>query len=231
MAFNDMTVQDYSTATKTDGGTKIVKKGQELGKEAFLTILAAQLSNQDPSKETDSTQYISQMAQFAGMEQMTNLNETMTKSANNNLVGKGVTLSILDSKGTPYTGVVQTLTSTRSGTSLTVEVNDNGTNKYIDANVDQIVTVINVSDYSIPPLTNMDGNMQFLVASSFLNKNVELSDVDSDGKKLSGTVKGVYKDSGVIKLRVELTTGEIKEVSYSNITKVGEFGDLEDSKV
>ena len=223
MAINDMTVQDYSTATKTDGGTKIVKKGQDLGKDSFLKILSAELGNQDPSKETDSTQYISQMAQFTSMEQMSNLNATMTKSANLNLVGKGVTLSTLDSNGKPYTGVVQTVTSNTTGTSLTVEVNDNGTNKYIDANVDQIVTVVNVSDYSIPPLTNMDGNMQFLVASSFLNKNVELSDKDSDGKNLSGTVKGVYKDSGVVKVRVELSTGEIKEVSYSNITKVGDF--------
>ncbi|HEY5524494.1 MAG TPA: flagellar hook capping FlgD N-terminal domain-containing protein [Clostridium sp.] len=223
MAINDMTVQDYSTATKTDGGTKIVKKGQDLGKDSFLKILSAELGNQDPSKETDSTQYISQMAQFTSMEQMSNLNATMTKSANLNLVGKGVTLSTLDSNGKPYTGVVQTVTSNSTGTSLTVQVNDNGTNKYIDANVDQIVTVVNVSDYSIPPLTNMDGNMQFLVASSFLNKNVELSDVDSAGKNLSGTVKGVYKDSGVVKVRVELSTGEIKEVSYSNITKVGDF--------
>ena len=223
MAINDMTVQDYSTATKTDGGTKIVKKGQDLGKDSFLKILSAELGNQDPSKETDSTQYISQMAQFTSMEQMSNLNATMTKSANLNLVGKGVTLSTLDSNGKPYTGVVQTVTSNSTGTSLTVQVNDNGTNKFIDANVDQIVTVVNVSDYSIPPLTNMDGNMQFLVASSFLNKNVELSDVDSAGKNLSGTVKGVYKDSGAIKMRVELASGEIKEVAYSNITKVGEF--------
>jgi len=223
MAINDMTVQDYSTATKTDSGTKIVKKGQDLGKDSFLKILSAELGNQDPSKETDSTQYISQMAQFTSMEQMSNLNATMTKSANLNLVGKGVTLSTLDSNGKPYTGVVQTVTSNTTGTSLTVEVNDNGTNKSIDANVDQIVTVVNVSDYSIPPLTNMDGNMQFLVASSLLNKNVELSDVDSAGKNLSGTVKGVYKDSGVVKVRVELATGEIKEVAYSNITKVGDF--------
>lgn len=223
MAINDMTVKDYSNATKTDSGTKIVKKGQDLGKDAFLTILAAELSNQDPSKETDSAQYIAQMAQFAGMEQMSNLNTTMTKSVNQNLVGKGVTLSTLDSNGKPYTGVVQTVTSNSSGTSLTVEVNDNGTNKYIDASTDQIVSVVNVSDYSIPPLTNMDGNMQFLVASSFLNKNVELSDKDSAGKNISGTVKGVYKDSGIIKVRVELATGEIKEVSYSNITKVGDF--------
>lgn len=154
MAINDMTVKDYSNATKTDSGTKIVKKGQDLGKDAFLTILAAELSNQDPSKETDSAQYIAQMAQFAGMEQMSNLNTTMTKSVNQNLVGKGVTLSTLDSNGKPYTGVVQTVTSNSSGTSLTVEVNDNGTNKYIDASTDQIVSVVNVSDYSIPPLTN-----------------------------------------------------------------------------
>jgi len=223
MAINDMTVKDYSSVTKTDNGTKVVKKGQEMGKDAFLTILAAELGNQDPSKDTDSTQYISQMAQFSSMEQMSNLNATMTKSANQNLVGKGVTLSTLDANGKPYTGVVQTVTSNSSGTSLKVTVNENGVNRDIDATVDQIVTVVYVPDYSIPPLTNVDGNMQFLVASSFLNKNVELSDKDSAGKNLSGTVKGVYKESGIVKVRVELTSGEIKEVSYSNIIKVGDF--------
>ena len=219
MEINDLTVKDYSDSTKTDKGTKIVKRGEELGKNAFLTILAAELGNQDPSKDTDSTQYVSQLAQFASMEQMSNLNATMTKSANQSLVGKGVTLNQLDANGKPYTGVVQTVT----GTSLIVTVNENGTNKDIPASVEQVVSVVNVSDYSIPPLTNMDGNMQFLVASSFIYKNVELSDKDSSGKNLTGIVKGVYKDSGVIKMRVELASGEFKEVSYSNIIKVGEF--------
>lgn len=46
----------YSGETYTDLGTKIVKSGNDLDKNAFLTILAAQLSNLDPTKDVDSTQ-------------------------------------------------------------------------------------------------------------------------------------------------------------------------------
>ena len=96
--------------------------------------------------------------------------------------------------------------------------------------IDKIVSVVNVPDYSIPPLTSLQGNMQFLVATSFINKNVELTTTNAEGKKedLSGLVKGVYKDSnGNIMLRVELESGEIKEFNYSDVTKVGDFSSTE----
>jgi len=84
------------SATATDRGTKIVKAGSDLNKNSFLKILAAELSNQDPTANVDSTQYISQMAQFTSMEQMANLNSTMSSFANNSLVGKGVTTNVLE---------------------------------------------------------------------------------------------------------------------------------------
>lgn len=214
---------NYSGVSKTDKGTKIVKAGNDLDKNAFLTILAAELANQDPTGDVDSTQYISQMAQFASMEQMTNLNNTMTSYAHQNLIGKGVTVKVTDSTGMPYTGVVKSVSTTTSGTTISVEVNVDGKNEYKDFDVSDIVSVVEVPDYSLPPLNSMNGNMSFLLASSFMNKDVELSEVDENKNPLKGVVKGVFKDNGNIKVRVQLESGEIKEYSYDKIVKVGDF--------
>lgn len=218
----------YTGANKTDRGTKIVKPGEDMDKNAFLNILAAELANQDPTADVDSTAYVSQLAQFASMEQMTNLNNTMTGYANQNLIGKGVTVKVTDEDGMPYTGVVQSVTTTPGGTNIAMDVNVNGENKTMTFDIKDVISVVNVPDYSIPPLTSMQGNMQFLVATSFINKSVELTAKDEDGNNLKGVVKGVYKDSkGDILVRVELESGEIKEYNYTEVSKVGDFTDKE----
>ena len=221
---NELNTIGYSGMNKTDRGTRIVKAGSELDKNAFLSILAAELANQDPTGDnTDSTQYVSQMAQFASMEQMTNLNNTMSNYAHQNLIGKGVTVKVTDDSGMPYTGVVKSVSTSSSGTRISVEINVDGKNQYKDFDVSDIVSVVEVPDYSLPPLNNMNGNMSFLLASSFINKEVELSEVDDDKNPLKGIVKGVFKENGEIKVRVQLESGEIKEYSYDKIVKVGDF--------
>lgn len=226
---SDMSIKNnlsYDGARATERGTKIIKPGDNMDKNAFLNILAAELANQDPTQDIDSTQYVSQMAQFAAMEQMTNLNETMTKYTAQQLVGKGVTVNVMDSNGNPYTGVVKGVNSTSSGTVISVEVNEDGKNSYKDFKIEDIVTVLDVPDYSLPSINNMNGNMSFLVASSFIGKNVELSEQDEQKNNLKGIVKGVFKDDGVVKVRVELESGEIKEYTYDKIIKVGDFEDI-----
>jgi len=48
-----------------------------LGRETFLTMLVAQLENQDPLNPMEGTDFSSQLAQFSQLEQLMNLNETM----------------------------------------------------------------------------------------------------------------------------------------------------------
>lgn len=57
----------------------------QLGKDDFLKILVAQLGNQDPMKPMQDTEFIGQMAQFSSLEQMTNMNSSLTQFVNNQL--------------------------------------------------------------------------------------------------------------------------------------------------
>ena len=66
--------------------------------DEFLQLLTTQLKNQDPLSPVDQTQMLSQLAQFSSLEQMTNLNSTMSNAAqfggltqSAGLIGKYVT--------------------------------------------------------------------------------------------------------------------------------------------
>ena len=81
------------------------KAGGGLDKEAFLQLLVAQMKYQDPLEPTSNTEYISQLATFSSLEEMQNLNGTMTTQHATNLVGKTVIMNVTSSTGA--TNVIQ----------------------------------------------------------------------------------------------------------------------------
>lgn len=50
-----------------------------LGKDAFLQLLVTQMQYQDPLDPQDNSEYLSQLAQFSALEQMTNVSEAVNK--------------------------------------------------------------------------------------------------------------------------------------------------------
>jgi len=64
-----------------------VRPGGELGKDAFLKILLAQIKNQDPLNPTDSSAMVAQLAQFSTLEQLQNLNTGMEQLLQNQMLG------------------------------------------------------------------------------------------------------------------------------------------------
>jgi flagellar basal-body rod modification protein FlgD len=58
-----------STTQSSNSSTTSASTTQPLGQDAFLKLLMAQLSNQDPLQPTDSTQFVTQLSQFSMVEQ------------------------------------------------------------------------------------------------------------------------------------------------------------------
>lgn len=76
--------------------------------ENFLELMVAQLKNQDFTNPVDDTQYIAQLAQFATMQSMQELNYYSQSNYVISMVGKEVTASKLSVGGNleTVTGVV-----------------------------------------------------------------------------------------------------------------------------
>ena len=208
--------EQASLARATSRGTTIVKKGQEMDQNSFLKILSAELTNQDPTKAQDGTAYVAQMAQFAGLEQMTNLNNSVAFSNASSLVGKMVAFDSYDEKGVQYGGTVKAAYKEAGTTKLSVQLTD-GSIK--DFPADSLSDVLDVPDNR---LDYINGNMGFSAAIGLMGKQVETSAL-ADGKVYSGTVKSVFKGTNGINLNIAYQeNGEevTKEINYGDIVKV-----------
>ena len=77
------TVQEI-TQTTTSTTLSASERTDIMGKEDFLTLLVAQLQNQDPLNPDDPTEFTAQLAQFSSLEQLFNLNDSMDNLVTSN---------------------------------------------------------------------------------------------------------------------------------------------------
>ena len=64
-------------ASGNSGGGLVSGAQGDLGREEFLTLLVAQLQNQDPLKPQDNAQFVAELAQFSNLEQTMGINERL----------------------------------------------------------------------------------------------------------------------------------------------------------
>lgn len=88
------------------------KKSSDLGLEDFFSLMIAELKNQDFTNPMDSSQYVTQLAQFATMQQMQSLAYYSKTNYVMGLVGKDVTVANLSLGGkvNSQSGVVEKIT-------------------------------------------------------------------------------------------------------------------------
>lgn len=73
-----------ATASTQTTTTEAENRDDVMGKEDFLTLLVAQLQNQDPLNPDDPTEFTAQLAQFSSLEQLFNLNDSMDNLVQSN---------------------------------------------------------------------------------------------------------------------------------------------------
>jgi flagellar basal-body rod modification protein FlgD len=114
-----------TTAQAADALASATAGNQALGKDAFLKLLIAQVSHQDPLKPMDDTAFVAQLAQFSSLEQSMGINSRldalsaqergMANTQVASLVGKSVTVK----------GSITTLDSAGIGSPLSFTLADN----------------------------------------------------------------------------------------------------------
>ena len=107
-----------SGSSVTQGASGALPASPSLDRDAFLKLLVAQLSHQDPLSPMEGTEFVNQLSQFASLEQAISqtshldvLSTQMRGLSNNEavgLVGKAVTVR---GHGISYDGVSATASS------------------------------------------------------------------------------------------------------------------------
>lgn len=216
--------------TTTSRGTKIVEYGDTgMGKDAFLKLLVAQMTNLDPTQDQDSTAYVTQMAQFASIEQTNNLNETMSGFSVRNLLGKHVICNQYDAAGNILEGTVIGV-EVKNGKNYLSILDNNGK---IQDNIDssKVSGVVESTKDNTGAISSL--NTQFIAASALKGQRVVVVDEDENGKAIviKGKVEGSYIDGGDVKLKINKfdddlkETGKIEIYSYLDIYKAGDLSD------
>lgn len=81
MAINALTGSGATDATQDSGSSGSRLSSKTLDKNAFLNLLVTQLQHQDPTQPQADTQFIAQLATFSSLEQMTQMNQSLTTIA------------------------------------------------------------------------------------------------------------------------------------------------------
>ncbi len=104
----------------TSNATPVVNPGGQLTKDSFLQLLVAQMTNQDPLQPTDTNSMMQMETEFSTVEQLTNLNSSVSSMKSSGDLSQAVallghTLDYVDANGVDQTGTASSVTVAQDG--------------------------------------------------------------------------------------------------------------------
>jgi len=203
----------------SSAGTAKERNTGELGKTEFLNLLITQLRYQDPLNPVDDKEFIAQLAQFSSLEQMQNMNNTISQTQAYALLGKKIVANFKDESTNVSTTVQGYVSSVKT---------NNG----------KVYVIVNDKDIPIENVTNvMDSSYQdsnISVYTGLIGTNVKGCVYDpSNGNVIlvNGIVKaiqkGVYEDYAVVD-GVKCEMSGIVDKNVGSLDDIKEY--LQDNK-
>ena len=197
-----------------------------LSSDDFLTILVAQLQNQDPFNSQDPSEMIGQIAQLSTLEQLTTMNDTLTSvltalnlqsaSSSVSYIGKTVMASgySLTKEDDAVSSSTYTLDSDATALKAYVYDSDGGLVRTVD------IGAKSAGDYSFQwDGKDDDGN---LVDDGTYSLAIAGTDASGSTITASTTISGVVSGVSVESGSVMLTLKDGREVALSNVQSVQE---------
>lgn len=245
-------IESGLTVTLPDGGGAILNPSNTtrevsttLDKDDFLMLLVTQLQYQDPLEPMDNTEFIAQTAQFSALEQMQNLNTTMTASQAFSVIGKAVYVESYNSTTGQYSfaaGIVQSVEIINGEAYVTI---DDESYPYSDVVIVQDVEYSDTADMVSQAMSLIGKNIQALLVGDDLEVTGYIEGVVSSVKFVDGVPvlnvngKDVYlgeivavgEDSLLIGKEIYYETDEGESISSGKITDIIIDGDSIYAKV
>ncbi|MBA9024865.1 flagellar hook assembly protein FlgD [Peribacillus huizhouensis] len=212
-----MTTIDTSLLLSNNPKNKVTTKGDTLGKDDFLKLLMAQLQNQDPTSPMDNTAFVSQMATFSSLEQMTNIGTGINSLidiqqqnsllAYNNFVGKEVTWHKINTDDSGETGEIKVEEGT--GVVSSLEYKNNGVTFILEDGT-------KLEPGNISKLNATSSSNSLLSASELIGKLVTY--LSSENEEVSAIVKSVLVKDG--KTVYELADEKSTKLTADQLIKI-----------
>lgn len=125
-AVNSVGGSSTDGASASTASTGALSAGGALGEQQFLTLLVAQLKNQDPLNPVDNSQFVSQLAQFSALQQEQTNGATQTSLLSNDQAERGDlligrTVGYTDASGNAQSDVVLGASDSSTGVQLLLQ--------------------------------------------------------------------------------------------------------------
>jgi len=218
-------VNATATASKPTGTDRV--GSSELGKDAFLKLMLAQLQNQDPTQPQDSKEFTAQLAQFTSVEQLqkanTNLTDILAAQSSNS---QAVASSFVGREAT-FRSDILGLTAGNKVTSGAFLAGDATEITATIKDGERVVRTIKVGGHNAGAFDiTWDGRRDDGTSATSGNYSVQVNAKDINGAPVPvemrgrGVVEGVSFETGAPQLRIgsqKISMSQIVEINQRSI--------------